>query len=273
MKNRNNFIKFMFISGILLLILFLITLFSLIKVFFIKEKMQTKEIIEVNYKLDSVNTLAFDFNHANVVFKTTNNEDLTIIQNTKEEKLYLNINKYNNKITVDEDSILFNGNEKKYTIRIPKSYLGSIVITNGFGKINLYNLKSGLYIDNNAGEVNVFKSNDINIKDVSGTLNLTDIEGNIVLSSSTGNINIKNVKGLLNIDTLTGDIIVNNFKIEGNSKIENISGDISLIINRDSICKIKASNQSGESNIDKSICSSKKNILEVENITGNINIK
>ena len=119
--------------------------------------------------------------------------------------------------------------------------------------------------------VNQYKN--IDIKDVSGQINLNDISGLIKLSSSTGNRNIKTIKGILEIDTLTGDVNINNFKIEGDSKIENISGDITVSISKDSICKIDATNENGKLKINKEKCNDKKNIFEIKNITGNINIK
>ena len=274
MKSKSSFIKIMFIFSILLLILFLITLFSLLKIFIIKpEEKPKKEIKEVSYNLDNKEKLMFDFKRAEVVIKTTNEDELKIIQNTKEEKMYLNINDTKNQLFVEEESYIFDGSDKKYTVKIPKKYLGSINITNGFGTLRIYNIKTSLFIDNNSGEINIFNSSNINIKDVPGRINLNDIDGVTSLSSSTGDINIKSISGSLTIDTLTGEIIVSNFNVESNSFIENISGNITLSINKDSICKVKSTNESGETRINKEKCTGKNNILEVKNVTGDINIK
>ena len=274
MKSRRRFIIFMLVFGIVLLVLLLITIFSLLKLLIFKEvKIDNRRKIEEKYPLSDIDNVSFDFKRADVVFKTTNDNELSIIQNNKEEKLYLNINKSSRQLIIDEISNIFDNKNIRYTIKIPKSYLGNISIVNGFGKISIYNMDVNSYIDNNAGEINMYKSKNITIKDVSGQINLNDISGLIKLSSSTGNINIKTIKGILEIDTLTGDVNVNNFKIEGDSKIDNISGNIIMSINKDSLCKIKSENQNGETNINKKICGDKKNILKVSNVTGKINIK
>lgn len=274
MKNKSNILKVIFIFMVVLLILFLITILSLLKFFFIKDKHEnTKRIIESKYNLNNYDELIFDFKRANVVFKTTNDDNLIIVQNTMEDKLYLNVNKNQNQFYVEEDSNLFDESNKKFTIKIPKSFNGIIKIYNSFGELNIYNIKSNLLIDNNSGKMNVFRSKNINIKDVSGTINLDEMIGNIVISSSTGDINIKGIEGKININTLTGNVTVKNFKIEDNSLIENISGDIIVTINKDSICKINASNENGKIKINNDKCVDKKNLFEIKNVTGNINIK
>lgn len=274
MKKKSNILKAIFIFMVVLLILFLITILSLLKLFFIKDKQEnTKRIIESKYSINNYDELIFDFKRANVVFKTTNDVDLIIVQNTMEEKLYLNVNKIQNQLYVEEDSNIFDDTSKKFTIKIPNNFNGNIIINNSFGELNIYNIVPNLTIDNNSGEVNVFNSRNINIKDVSGNINLDGIIGDTTISSSTGNINIRGIEGKLNIDTLTGNVTVKNFKIDDNSKIENISGDITVSISKDSICKIDATNENGKLKINKEKCNDKKNIFEIKNITGNINIK
>ena len=184
--------------------------------------------------------------------------------------MYENIN--SNSMSFEEDSYIFDGKNKKYIVKVPKDYKGNLYIINGFGEISILNIKSNFNIDNNSGGVNVYKCENVNIKDVSGDLYLDGITGNTVVASSTGNITISNVKGTIDLDSLTGDIIVNNFKIEGDSEIENISGNVGINMNKDAECKIQYSNESGVSNINKKVCKDKKNILEVKNVTGNINI-
>lgn len=274
MKNKNSLITLILLFCTILLILLLVVIFSLIKIFNIKDekKVETKKIIEKKYNIDKINTITFDFKRANVVIKSSDDKELVVTQNTKEEKFYLNENISSNTIGFEEDSYIFDGKTKKYIVKIPKEYEGNLYIINGFGEISILNIKNLFTIDNNSGGVNVYKCENVNIKDVSGDLYLDGITGNTVVSSSTGNITLSNVKGAINLDTLTGNIIVNNFKIEGDSEIENISGNVGITINKDSECNIIYSNESGTSKINKKICKDKKNILEVKNVTGNINI-
>lgn len=274
MKNKNTLITIILLFCIVLIILLLVVIFSLLKMFNINTDRvkESKTIIEKKYSLDKIDTITFDFKRSNVVIKSSNTEELIITQKTKEERFYLNEGNTSNTINFEEDSYIFDGKNKKYTIQIPKDYIGNLYITNGFGEISLLNIKNSFYIDNNSGGVNLYKCDNVKVKDVSGDLNIDGVTGDTTISSSTGNITISNATGTMKVDTLTGDIIVNNFKIEGNSEIENISGNIIMTINRESECKINANNESGSLNINKKICKDKKNILEVKNVTGNINI-
>ena len=274
MKNKNTLITIILLFCVVLIILLLVVIFSLLKMFNVKEETvkESKSIIEKKYNLDKIETIAFDFKRSNVVIKATNTEEMVITQKTKEEKFYLNENITSNVISFEEDSYIFDGKNKKYTIEIPKDYSGVLYVTNGFGEISILNIKTSFYVDNNSGGINIYKCDNVKIKDVSGDLNIDGVYGDSTISSSTGNITVSNVKGSLKVDSLTGDIIINNFKIEGNSEIENISGNVIMTINKESECKIKTKSESGSVNVSKKICKDKDNVLEVKNVTGNINI-
>ena len=276
MKNKNILITTIVLLLTVLIILLLVVIFSLIKIVDNNKKdlssKEIKKVIEKKYNLEEIDTITFDFKRANVVIKTSNTNELVITQKTKEEKFYLDESISSNIISFGENSYIFDGKNKKYIIQIPRDYTGNLYVTNGFGEISILNVKTSFYVDNNSGGVNIYKCDNVRIKDVSGDIDLDGVNGDTIISSSTGNITLNNVSGTVKLDTLTGDIIINNFLIEGDSEIENISGNIIVSMNKDSKCNIKATNESGSKNINKKICKDKINLFEVKNVTGNINI-
>lgn len=274
MKNKSIIMKILVIGSILLVLLLLIVIFSLIKMILPKKSVEEKKEIIKKYTLEDIDTISFDFKKANSNFEITDEEELIIVQNYKDDKFHLNYKKKNNKIVFEEDSYIINPKKKIYKIYIPRGYIGNINIINGFGDMNEVGITSDLFINNNAGNISLKDSNNITLKDVSGDISIENIEGSITAESSTGDIRIKGLIGISNIESITGDIIITNFNILGDSKFENISGDIILDINDNSICTINASDERGKITIDENICNDilKINLLEVKNVTGIIKI-
>lgn len=276
MKNRSVLIKILIFGSVLLILLLLVVIFSLVKMFLPTRevKKENKRIISKSYQLDEIDNISFDFKKANSYFELNDSEELLIVQNSKEEKFHLNSNTKRNNLYFEEDSYIINPQKKKYTIYIPKKYMGKVTIINGFGDIDENGVTNDLYINNNAGKVNIENSRNIKIKDVSGNVSFENIEGNIIAESSTGNISVKNITGITNIESITGDISISNFNIIGDSYFENVSGDIILDMADGSICKINASNENGKTKIDEDACEDKikMNIINVKNVTGIIKI-
>lgn len=237
-----------------------------------KENIIKKTIITNNYSLEGIESITFDFKKSNSTFEISEGEELVIVQNTEEEKFYLNYKQKGNNISIEEDGYIIKPQKKKYIIYIPKSYLNMITINNGFGEINIRGITNDLVINNNSGKVNLNEISNIKLKDVSGNVSFENVIGNIDVSSSTGDIVINNVAGLINAETITGDILVKEFNIIGDSNFENVSGDIVLELVGESICKINYSNDSGKVVIDDNICVGEFNNINVKNITGMIKI-
>lgn len=275
MRDTSKYIKLLFVFLIILIILLLIIIFSLFRLLTNNKKTEEKEKKKIvnEYKLDNINLLYFEFKRANIVIKNTSDKDLKIIQNTKEEKFYLNNFNSSNSISFYEDSIIFDGKQRNYVIYIPDNFDGNLNIVNGFGNLKIENIKINLSIDNNTGIVDVNNCGNLNIKNVSGLIKANDLNGNFIATTSTGNITADKIYGSINIESLTGDISIKNLKLENDSYIENISGDIELSINKKSNCKLTYSNEKGINNVDKKICKKGKNKIEVKNIMGNIDIK
>ena len=275
MKNKSIIMKILVIGSILLTLLLLVVVFSLIKMLMPKkENIVEKKIITKNYTLEEVENIIFDFKKANSNFIITDEEELVIVQNSKEEKFHLNYKEKESNIYLEEDSFIINPQKKKYTVYIPKTYIGKITIINGFGEVNGEDIVNDLYINNNAGSLTLKNSGNIKLKDVSGEISLENIEGILEVESSTGNIKINNMTGNINVESITGDIEIMNFSPLGDSKFENVSGDIILKIVENSVCKIVSTNESGKTKISDTICADKikVNEINVTNVTGMIKI-
>ena len=275
MKNKSIIMKILIVGSILLTLLLLVVVFSLIKMLMPKkENIVEKKIITKNYTLEEVENIIFDFKKANSNFIITDEEELVIVQNSKEEKFHLNYKEKESNIYLEEDSFIINPQKKKYTVYIPKNYIGKITIINGFGDVNGEDIVNDLYINNNAGSLTLKNSGNIKLKDVSGEISLENIEGILEIESSTGNIKINNMIGNINVESITGDIEIMNFSPLGDSKFENVSGDIILKIVENSVCKIVSTNESGKTKISDTICADKikVNEINVTNVTGMIKI-
>ena len=273
MKNNNILLKIIIFGGFILFLLLLVIIFSLVKIFIpTDKKISKKEVISNSYSLLDIKNVSFDFKKSNSVFKVSNNNELIIVQNSEEEKFYLNYKQKGNNLYFEEDSYLINPQAKKYTIYFPRNYLNKITIINGFGEVDVAGIANTILINNNSGNIIIKEANNIRIKDVSGNISLKNIIGKAEASSTTGNITIENINGQLNVDSITGNIIINKFVVAGDSSIENVSGNIVLKIDDKSICNIKDYNETGRTKINENICSSNINTINVKNITGIIDI-
>lgn len=275
MKNKSILMKILVVGSMILVLLLFVVIFSLIKLFIpTKTKSVEKKIISNTYDLSNIESISFNFKNANSKFELIEGNEMIITQNSKEEKFHLNVKDKVDKFFFEEDSYIINPQKKNYIVQIPSNYLGTINIINGFGKISYVGIPNDLFINNNAGSIDLKELKNLQIKDVSGNISIDGIEGSFKAESSTGNITIKNFSGISNIESITGDIKITNFNILGESYIENVSGDIIMDINDDSLCTIEYSNERGKTKISDNICDEKFGIylLNIKNITGEIKI-
>ena len=275
MKNKSVVMKILIVGSFILVILLLIVILSLIRMFTPKEiNTVEKKVIEETYSLTDIEDISFDFKKSNSLFEVSDKEELVVVQNSKEEKFYLNYKKKGKKLYFEEDGYIINPQKKKYIVYIPKSYINKVTIINGFGELEISDITNDLYINNNAGEVNINKIGNLKIKDVSGKVTIDNIEGNIEAESSTGNFEIGSLVGTANMEAITGDIIINNFDIVGDSKFENVSGDIIIDMKEKAVCTVNYSNERGKTNISDDVCADglNMNIIDANNMTGIIKI-
>ena len=273
MKNKSAIIKILIVGCIALFISLFIVVFMLIKTIMPKkEKVVEKEIITQNYSLENIKNISFDFRKASAIFKTSDDEELVIVQDTKEEKFYLNNKVKNNKLSFSEDSYIIKPQKKKYIIYIPKTYINNITIVNGFGEINISEIINNIDINNNAGEVILDQIQNTKIKSVSGNIYLGNVIGDIDVETSTGNITVENINGTIAAESIAGDILVTNFDITGNSSFENVSGGIVLKMKENAMCSLAYSNETGKTLIDDNVCTGLANLIYIKNMTGIIKI-
>lgn len=273
MKNKNNIIKILVAGIMLVFLLCLIILLSFIKLFSPKvEKVIEKSILSENYSLVDISSISFDLKKSNFVFKITDGEELSIVQDSEEEKFYLDHKIKNKTLSIVEDAYIINPQKKNYIVYVPQNYLNKIVISNGFGNIEITGVKNNIEINNNSGNIIANDTGDMQIKDVSGNLEFNNIAGKLSISTSIGNINVKNIIGSIKAETITGDIFVENFGINADTVIETVSGDIDIKMIDNSICKIYYYDETGKVKIDNNICKDEINLLNVKSITGNIKI-
>lgn len=272
MKNKN--IVKIYITGIFfVLLLFLMVILSLLKIFVPKEdKIVEKSIISQNYSLVDIENVSFDFRKSNSTFVVGDGDELMVVQNSMEEKFYLNEKQKGSTLSFVEDSYIINPQKKKYIIYFPKNYLNKITINNGFGEVNIANIINDMDINNNSGKLYFDTIGNVNIKDVSGDVLLKNVEGIANVSSSTGNITVENMTGMINVESITGDISITGFNAIGESYFENVSGDITLEMVPESLCKINYFNETGKTFVGENICASEFNTITVKNITGMIKI-
>lgn len=273
MKNKSVVMKILIIGSFVLFLLLLVVVFSFVQMLVPKkEKKETKKIITNNYSLTDISNISFDFKKSNSIFRVSEDEELVIVQNSKEYRFYLNYRQKGNKISFEEDGYIINPQKKKYTIYIPKTYLDKISIVNGFGKINIEELENDIDINNNSGELVLKDVKNAKIKDVSGNISINNVLGDIKVSSSTGDIIIDNIEGTIKAETITGNIEVTKFMVAGDSNFENVSGDIIIKVKEKAVCKINAINETGKTKISNKTCDSEINILNIKNVTGAINV-
>lgn len=274
MKNKSKLMKllitvFVFLILVLLLvIIFLVKRISNLKLDNSKPKVQvvTKKYVVKNYE-----DIVFDFRNANVKFELTDSEKLIIKQKGKTGMYLINVSSNKNKLNIKEKQTNY-FLKTKFTVYIPRIYEEKIDVINAFSNIEICSLENELEINNNAGNIKLKDINDVTVENVSGTIRINKVFENIDFNSSTGDLIINSLTGKCNITTITGDVKIGKFEILSNSFFETTSGDINIKVDKNSICKLKVKNQSGKNMINNKKCNSKDNLLEIKNITGNVNI-
>lgn len=276
MKDKDNIIKIFLLTVIIIAILFFVLL-----VLFALRTMRISQETEINGKsytsyieedLTNIENLELGFINSIVNICEYDGTKLKLEQVTKNNHLYFKKNIKNNKLSISETNAgaLFN---TLVTIYIPNSYIKNISINNAFGNINLNDIANSLYIKNNSGNLVLNNINNVlSISNVSGNINIVNINSDLVINNSTGNIVIDNMVGSIKADTISGNIVINNFLIKNDSKLDSITGDISILINDQSICFLETVNDNGVNKINKEKCNNEKPVLKITNVTGNIEI-
>lgn len=123
-----------------------------------------------------------------------------------------------------------------------------------------------LSINNISGDIDVENINgDVKLKTVSGDIRLEDIKGDVDCYTLSGDIRINNISGEFNITSKSGDISINNIEKEG--FIKTYSGD--LKIKDGNFEKILLSTFSGDQRVDNVNINDS---MEIKTMSGDIDI-
>lgn len=279
MKNKSSIMKLLIMIFVMLVITLLVLVIFLVKRIQGLEKQEKDNkknynkihIIKKEYNIDTIDGLYFDFMNAKVYYYSTDNDKMTIKQTGRSTSNLYNKKINNNKLYISESNKNIFG-KTIFKIYIPNKFMNTISIKNGFGNIKIDSFNNYLIIDNNAGNVMLENTIDIDISNISGSVNVNNIKGLLNLTSSTGDIFIDKLEGNCDIETITGNLKIDDFVITDKSRIETTSGDLNIKVNKESDCLFRYTKNENY-NITKKKCNNGKNVLTLKNVTGNIVIK
>jgi DUF4097 and DUF4098 domain-containing protein YvlB len=108
-------------------------------------------------------------------------------------------------------------------VSVPKGM--DVVIDDGSGSIKVSNLDGELTIDDNSGSVVVSNiNNNVSIDDGSGSLSIDGVTGNLVIDDGSGSVELKNIGGSVEIEDGSGSIHAK--VIGGDFTLDDGSGDV-----------------------------------------------
>lgn len=108
-------------------------------------------------------------------------------------------------------------------VSVPKGL--DVMIDDGSGSIKVSNLDGELTIDDNSGSVVVKNiNNNVNIDDGSGSLSVEGVTGNLVINDGSGSVEMKNIGGSVEIEDGSGSIHAK--IIGGDFTLDDGSGDV-----------------------------------------------
>lgn len=277
-KNSSIFQLLVMFCFVLLILLFVLIIFLVRKIqgFEVKVDNNKKEIIKThvikkNYSIDNIDSISFDFMNSKVYYHSYDKDKILITQKGKVSSYLVNKKLDKKKLYISESSTSIFG-KLVFNIYIPKEYIYSIKIKNGFGNMKIDDFNNHLTIDNNAGNVLIGNVGDTVIKNTSGIIKIGNVIGQLDINSSTGDLFISKADGSVNIETITGSILINDFIIDDQSDIYTTSGDIDIKINKESDCLLKYKKNENYK-INKKKCKNGENTLSIKNVTGNVIIK
>ena len=276
MSDKKDILKYILLFSTIIFLVIILSIFVIIyRIIHVDNSYDNKGdySFRIEYESSKYNAIEFSFINAAVSINETPDSKLVLEQFSKNDKLYYKGSIKNKILKIEEtnEGALFTS---VVNIYIPTGDLKKVKINNAFGNIKINDISYPLNIKNNSGNIIINKdSNVLEIDNVSGKIDIKDLNGDLYLTTSTGDIVINNIVGYMKIDSISGNVIANNFLIKKDSEIDSVTGDISVIMNTESTCRLRVINESGSNNINKEICNSTENILKVVNVTGDIIIE
>ena len=169
-------------------------------------------------------------------------------------------------VTVEEnkDRLVIKSKSKGIHIDIFGFKIGEDIYTENVKIIVPSNIN--LFINNISGDIDVKNINgNVKLKTISGDIKLEDIKGDVDCYTLSGDIRINNISGEFNIVSKTGDINIDNIEKEG--VIKTYSGD--LEIKDGNFEKILLSTFSGDQRVDNVNINDS---MEIKTMSGDIDI-
>lgn len=214
------------------------------------EEKITSDILKLNVlvSMGDITVVCGDKDYIKVVYYETEKKKCDIIKDNNT----LTIKSNNERMKWYDYIGNFHGND--VLLEIPKGFLGDIKLESKMG--------------------------DVDVSGAEGNINITSSYGDIAVSSCStpnftclnkcGDVDIENVSGSIEVNSKKGDIEFKN--ISGNISLKNDLGDIEgTILGREDEYTINADTKLGDSNIRSKAGGSKK--LDIQNDCGDIEVK
>lgn len=142
----------------------------------------------------------------------------------------------------------------------------NIKIRTTSGDITIQNLNNG-DISSTSGDITLKEARNLELSTVSGDI---DVDKVVRLNAKTtsGEVNALEILESLDIKTTSGDVTVRDFSINSDSKIESVSGEVTVWLNNEAI--INAETKSGDKDIKSS---NGEYTLNLRTTSGDITVK
>lgn len=268
-----------------------------------------KIVKEEHYDITEIDSIIITTRSADIKFYDTDGNDVRIVQKmgrkANKRDLFQTQN-HGGILEIEETSgrgsfcigFCFMKNSD-YEIYLPSSYQKKIIVKTASGDVDIslknellkqveitttsgdIHLKSKLILDritlkSTSGDIQAVELNSsaIYMGTVSGDIETEALDGNIEIKTTSGDIETHYVKGSVQIKTVSGEVEIDDFVILGESKITTTSGDIDVVLDSASSCKMSADSVSGDIRFphSESVIGDGTHLLYFKTVSGDIQV-
>ncbi len=193
---------------------------------------------EETYALEGIEVLELDVNLADVEIYSGVGSDLKVVESTndKEKKDLFEISQGFGRILVKRPNSHYVGipPQHKLEIWLPSSYSSTLIVTTSSGNINLNNVLALEKLETNQSSGNLVAREEIKAKvaqltNSSGDKQLEKVETETYeFTSSSGKTVIKSLRGKGSCMASSGDISIEELKLNGDAKFTTTSGKLEI---------------------------------------------
>lgn len=146
------------------------------------------------------------------------------------DRVKLTLNRSGNRVTlhsdVNNDSWRWRRARINLMVRVPDNI--DLDVRDGSGSIEISDIKGSLRIDDGSGSMDINRvSGDMTIDDGSGSIELREVDGNLDIEDGSGSMSLRNVTGNITVRDGSGSITIN--QVGGDVNIrESGSGGLSI---------------------------------------------